>query len=747
MGQAVAERTILRKDASGKWENWGDVARRVALGNTLLASTPSHPFESEFRTLRHHIANGNTLMSGRHLQHGDADQPTRNMEIFCNCSSASTSFLEFYLLLNGSGTGRCYDDDMMLVNWDYAPNIRCVLDPSHPDFIWGIHESLRDAKHKYGTGPNVIWFQVPDSREGWAKAVELWEFLAYEKVHRDKLLVLDFSQIRGKGMPIGGMQNRPASGPVPLMNAFMWSAALKGAALAPWKQTMYVDHYFAECVLVGGARRAARMAVKRWKDATVLDFITVKRPLEYIDLSTGEIAAVRTEAGSNQPQGFLWSSNNSVTVDQDFWDLVTGKSDGPLKLHATKVFDLICSAAYADGTGEPGFINSHKLVQKNTGWDALIKGEYVESAKYKLNDETHILMARLAKKAKSKCFNMIVNPCSEIPLMLLGAFCLIADGVPYHCATLDEAEDMFRAITRALMRVNLMDSIYNKEVKRTNRIGVGMTGVHEFAWKFFGYGFLDLIDEEKSKGFWLTMARFNRAIADEAKKYAAELGVEVPHTNNCVKPSGTVSKLFGLTEGWHLPAMAYYLRWVQFRTDDPLVQQYKNNGYPTRELKSYSGTTIVGFPTAPEIATLGMGDKLVMAGDATPEQQFQWLMLGEKYWLHGTDENGVAVPESYSGQISYTLKYKPGLVPFDQFKEMIRTYQSKVRCCAVMPQEDDGAYEYQPEEPITEARYNELKAALVQSVWQKAEIKEEIGIEHAVCAGGACPIDFNIGQK
>jgi hypothetical protein len=142
-----------------------------------------------------------------------------------------------------------------------------------------------------------------------------------------------------------------------------------------------------------------------------------------------------------------------------------------------------------------------------------------------------------------------------------------------------------------------------------------------------------------------------------------------------------------------------------------------------------------------------MGDKLVMAGDATPEQQFQWLMLGEKYWLHGTDENGVAVPESYSGQISYTLKYKPGLVPFDQFKEMIRTYQSKVRCCAVMPQEDDGAYEYQPEEPITEARYNELKAALVQSVWQKAEIKEEIGIEHAVCAGGACPIDFNIGQK
>ena len=72
MGQAVAERTILRKDATGKWENWGDVARRVALGNTMLASTESYPFESEFRKLRRHIANGNTLMSGRHLQHDDA---------------------------------------------------------------------------------------------------------------------------------------------------------------------------------------------------------------------------------------------------------------------------------------------------------------------------------------------------------------------------------------------------------------------------------------------------------------------------------------------------------------------------------------------------------------------------------------------------------------------------------------------------------------------------------------------------
>ena len=43
-------------------------------------------------------------------------------------------------------------------------------------------------------------------------------------------------------------------------------------------------------------------------------------------------------------------------------------------------------------------------------------------------------------------------------------------------------------------------------------------------------------------------------------------GVNVPHTNTTIKPSGTVSKLFALTEGAHLPSMREYIRWVQYRS-------------------------------------------------------------------------------------------------------------------------------------------------------------------------------------
>lgn len=99
MGQAVAERTVLRKKPDGSVETWGDVADRVSMGNAMLAKNGE--FTTERDRLRHHIARGTVLMSGRHLQHGDATQPDRNMEVFTNCSTAATSFAQFYLLMNG----------------------------------------------------------------------------------------------------------------------------------------------------------------------------------------------------------------------------------------------------------------------------------------------------------------------------------------------------------------------------------------------------------------------------------------------------------------------------------------------------------------------------------------------------------------------------------------------------------------------------------------------------------------------
>lgn len=822
MGRAVAERTVLRKipvnpprkcltaskndpvhdhlktwaahegigfatDESNntphheaRWETWGEVADRVALGNTLLVEGCQ-----DYGSLSKHLRSATILMSGRHLQHGDSTQPTRNLEVFTNCSTAATSFLLFYLLLNGSGVGRSYDDDLMLTNWDNAPTIRCVISESHPDYDYLSLESVRDARHKYGVGESVHWFTVPDSREGWAQAVELIESMTFQKAYRDHLLVLDFSEVRPKGAAIGGMQNRPSSGPVPVMNALHKLNTLKGAHLPMWMQAMFVDHYLSEPVLVGGARRAARIAVKYWKDRSILDFIRLKRPIEYDGMTARQVINYRKkciEEGIMPPQAFLWSSNNSVGVDKDFWERLELTPDSPrynseLSRHARAVFEAVTECSYADGTGEPGFINLDMLTENDEGDGKLI----VESKRYKIMDETRILLSGISKRYANKQYKMIVNPCGEITLVLKGGYCVIADVVPYHAETLEEAEDAFCQAARALIRTNLMDGLYASEVKRTNRIGVGITGIHEFAWKFFKVGFRDLINPDfvglhklsftldptlthydiaryaaiysydcrvRAAAFWEIMGQFSRSTMRAAFAYADELGVARPHTVLTIKPAGTTSKLFGLSEGWHLPALAYYLRWVQFRNDDPLVVDYQKAGYPTRSnLKSYDGVTIVGFPTNLVISTLGMGDKLVLAGEATPEEQYKWIQLGEYFWIEGGDTDEYIAGEAprcdeprYGNQISYTLKYDPEKVTLRAFADTIRTYQQSVRCCSVMPQTEGMAYEYLPEEPISEFEYHRLMSQIHDG------LKEDVDKIHVECVGGACPIDFKEGK-
>jgi ribonucleoside-triphosphate reductase (formate) len=710
LGKAVARRTYLRRITNPdtkreRWETWGEVATRVAKGNTSLVQKDKKHQLKEFKILRKHIANGSLLMSGRHLQHGDETQLGRNMEVFTNCSTAASSAVLFYLLMNGSGVGRSYDDDMCIIDWDFMPNVRCVISDEHPDFVWGDDESAREAKHKYGdSNGHVHWFEVADSREGWAQAVEMLEIMTYEKKYRDDLLIIDFSKVRGKGQPIGGMQNRPSSGPKPLMQAISKVASIKGAGMSLWKQSMYVDHYLAECVLVGGARRSARIATKRWTDPEVFEFITIKKG------------------------GFLWSANNSITVDEKFWRQRTK--------HSQKVLDAIIRAQYEDGTGEPGFINQHKLVQNDEGLEDYSDGDYAGSEKYQPMERTKKFLAHVARNANAKVYTQIPNPCGEISLNMLGGYCVIGDVVPYFAPTVDDAEEAFRAAVRALMRVNTMDALYRREVKRTNRIGVGMTGIHEFAWNQFGYSFRDLIDEEKSQDFWQTLTRFKRAVVEEAEKYAEKIKVNIPHTNTTIKPSGTVSKLFALSEGAHLPSMREYIRWVQYRSDDPQVKKYKKKGYPVKELKSYRGSTAVGFPTQPLICRIGMDEKLITASEATPEEQYKWLMLLEKYWLRGVDKDNQPLEPDTGNQVSYTLKYNPNEVTFKEYSKMVDKYQSLIKVCSVMPQQDVTAYEYQPEEPVTISEFMRV----LNEIEKDETIMEDIDYEHLKCESGACPI-------
>jgi len=135
-------------------------------------------------------------------------------------------------------------------------------------------------------------------------------------------------------------------------------------------------------------------------------------------------------------------------------------------------------------------------------------------------------------------------------------------------------------------------------------------------------------------------------------------------------------------------------------------------------------------PTRLPIADL-MGDALTTAADVSPIDQYVWLQMLEKHWLGGPGKNN---------QISYTLKYDPETVNYSQFTEMILENQPSVRACSVMPQINESAYAYVPEEAISKSQYDELVSGIDRFT------KEAVDSAQLDCDSGACPVEFDINS-
>lgn len=827
MPRAIFEAKYSRKKPDGSFQTWAERVTEVVKGNCSLHPTGADDFDRLLALSR----KGVIAWAGRHLQQGDLDQRHKQMEIFTNCSTAMASFIKFWLLMKGSGVGRDYSSDITRCDFAYMPNARFVLSSSHPDYENWI-ESAEEAKHKYDDESEAVrWFTVDDSAEGWVKVVEVLETAAFQEKHRDKLFIFDFSNIRKCGAPIAGQQGRPASGPVPLIRALNKVATIKTAGMKPWKQAMFIDHFLAECVVLGGVRRSARIATKSWRDRDVIEFIDIKRG------------------------GWLYTANNSVTVDEEFWE----QALNPAPSHGRRVYEAMISASYHDGTGEPGFLDLSNMTWSNEGVENITADTILSHAmmqKMDVHHRTKDMLGKLLEHAKRKKYPFLVNPCvtadtwietsegprqvrdlvgvpfkarlfeedydcergffstgikpvfkvtfesdievtctdnhrfyvarkmrayewrevkdlavgdcvmgaegsqvvrsiepageeevfdctvndihayisngvyshncGEIVLAIWGGYCVIGDVCLANADTEEEITEAVQLLARALMRVNLMPSLYKAEVERTNRIGVCLTGIHEWIAKAYGHNVLDVLnDPEHDLRFDLGV--WNDLAVESSKDYAELLHVNAPHTVTSIKPSGTISKAMSCTEGAHAPAYDCYLRWVQYRHDSPALEDLQNRGYPIKDIShAYPETVVVGFPTKMPITDL-LGDRVVLAGDMTLQQHYDWLMLLENEWLHNRGNN-----------VSYTTKFRPEDVPYENYFKHVLENQPKVRTCSVMPQVDMSAYAYQPEERISREEYDTLVSKIQRL---ESEAYDKNALE---CEGGACPIEFDI---
>ena len=100
------------------------------------------------------------------------------------------------------------------------------------------------------------------------------------------------------------------------------------------------------------------------------------------------------------------------------------------------------------------------------------------------------------------------------------------------------------------------------------------------------------------------------------------------------------------------------------------------------------------------------------------------------------DENGKPLEPDTGNQVSYTLKYDPEKVSFQEFKKMVKKYQPLIRTCSVMPRIETTAYEYQPEEAMNANDFMKV----IHEISDEEGVLEDIDLEQLKCDTGACPI-------
>lgn len=645
-GQIVYERTYARTKPDGSKETWPETVERVVDGN--LALVPERfQIPNERQLLIDYMTELRILPAGRHLwasgvkhaQHlfncwvsgWDAENPSVHFEF------------TFMRLMEGGGVGASYSNSHLE---GYPPvqhphTVEIVCDPEHPDY-----SAMRDAgvlSEKYSPDWDGA-FVIEDSREGWAAAlvdlIDTYHRPNVEHFHR----VYDVSRVRQAGAKLktfGGT----ASGPLPLAQMLIRVSEVLNECVGrslDGISAMEIDHAIAQCVVAGGVRRSARMAMMHWADPQIEKFLSIK-----------------ADTGSH------WTTNISVEVDDWFWESLKSEpgeySPGD---HARNVLGAIAEGMAKNG--EPGF------------WDSSLSNV----------DEPNRVIC--------------TNPCGEITLeawepcnlghVNLAAFVNDTGEVDY--TSLYEAH---RLMTRFLIRATfapVSDSKSREVLDRNRRIGVGHLGVaSHLAMRRIKYSEPGDDDEY---GFRFELDSMARVVDSEAQKFSRELRIPVPVKLRTVAPTGTIAKLAGVSEGIHPIFAKHFIRRIRFSQLDPdqaeTVIRYSEQGYEVEEDQYAANTWVVSIPTedtlVSEVEKRGFDASVVESADELLLSDMLGMQaLYQKHWADNA--------------VSYTANIDQDTDP-EGLAKILTDFGGRLKGATVFP---ESSMPQAPYERITEAEY------------------------------------------
>lgn len=717
LGWVTYKRTYARwLPEKNRSENWDETVKRVIEGNInldpRLKDSPStevvNELTDEAKDLFKLVYGLGATPSGRNLWVSGTDYQKRNGDSLNNCwfiairpqkygdshivpdylgqkqkaVSMPFSFL-FDQLMKGGGVGFSVVQDNIkkIPAVDNKIDLTIVIDKKSASYADSVKLGATDkaewAKQNEGKS-DYIYYNLPDTREGWVLANARLIDMHFNQTNSENKtkLVLDISRIRPYGAKIHGFGGT-ASGPMPLVEMlFDINNIINNRVNNNLTSVDCTDicNLIGKTVVAGNVRRSAELALGTSTDQ---DFITMKQ-------------------NKDKLYHHRWASNNSVAIDSKFNE-----------------YEPIANGIRENG--EPGIVNldlSRNYGRIIDGYQKDIDGD-VEGT----------------------------NPCGEISLGN-GEPCNLFEVFPYIAEQENwDLKDVFRLATRFAKRVTFSD--YDWEISRNiiyknRRIGVSMSGIQDWLLNDLGHrvvtGFEDGTDEETGEkikkpiydpqGIKMVTVAYQAVIAAD-KEYSKTLNCNESIKHTTVKPSGTVAKLAGASEGMHFHYAGYLIQRIRFQASDPLLKALDACGYYSEPDIYSPNTTCVEFPLR---AAHADSKNFASAGTVSIEEQFATQAFLQTYW----SDNAVSC--------TVTFQSDEG----DKITSLFKQYRHVIKSTSLLPYYG-GSLKQAPKEPIDKEKYEERKAQITGDVAQvfaeqNDDQKDLELVDQTDCESGACPV-------
>jgi ribonucleoside-diphosphate reductase alpha chain len=290
------------------------------------------------------------------------------------------------------------------------------------------------------------------------------------------------------------------------------------------------------------------------------------------------------------------------------------------------------------------------------------------------------------------------NPCSEIILRPY-QFCNLSEVVLREQDTKEDIQNKVRLATiLGTWQSTLTDFKYLRKIWKDNTeeerlLGVSLTG--QFGHKFMS-GKQDIVGLEQ---FLMTLREEARKVNTEE---AGKIGIPVSAAITCVKPSGTVSQLVGVSSGMHPWHSQHYIRTVRGSKGDPISVFLKEVGIPVEDdVMKPNDTYVFSFPVrAPEGA--------VVRNDLTALEHLNTWLVYQRAWCEHKPSITVSVKEEEWMEV--------GAWVYKHFDE--------VSGISFLPH-SDHTYKQAPYQEVSKEEYEDLLSRMPTSIrWEDLSFYE-----------------------